>query len=137
MQLTRFTDAALRVLMHLAQLPPGAHATTPDLATQYNVPYNHLNKAVHHLSKAGWITATRGRGGGLRLAVAPQDLRIGAVVRSTEPPGEIIDCDTQPCPLAGACLMKRALEDARQAFYDRLDSYTLADVARRPLISLG
>ncbi|MDP9766598.1 RrF2 family transcriptional regulator [Deinococcus enclensis] len=136
MQLTRFTDAALRVLMHLAQLPPGAHATTPELAERYNVPYNHLNKAVHHLSKAGWITATRGRGGGLRLAVPPHELRIGTVVRSTEPPGEIIDCHAQACPLAPDCLMKHALDDAQRAFSARLDSYTLADVARGNVLTL-
>ncbi len=137
MQLTRFTDAALRVLMHLAQLPPGQHATTQDLARQYNVPYNHLNKAVHHLSKAGWITATRGRGGGLRLAVPPHDLRIGIVVRSTEPSAEIIDCHTQTCPLAPGCLMKHALDDAQRAFYARLDTYTLADVARGTMLLLS
>lgn len=33
MQLTRFTDVSLRVLMHLARLAPGQSATTQELAT--------------------------------------------------------------------------------------------------------
>lgn len=129
MQLTRFTDVSLRVLMHLARLAPGQSATTQEIAAQYNVPYNHLNKVVHHLSKAGWVAASRGRGGGLRLAVPPQELRIGAVARSTEPPGDVIDCFTQACPLRFACALKCALDEAQRAFYAKLDEYTLADVA--------
>jgi Rrf2 family nitric oxide-sensitive transcriptional repressor len=58
------------------------------------------------------------------------------VLRSTEPPGEIIDCHTQACPLAPDCLMKHALDDAQRAFYARLDSYTLADVARGNVLTL-
>ncbi|EYB69469.1 hypothetical protein DEIPH_ctg005orf0023 [Deinococcus phoenicis] len=132
MQLTRFTDVSLRVLMHLARLAPHEQATTQDIAARYNVPYNHLNKAVHHLSKAGWITSSRGRGGGIRLAVAPGELRIGEVVRSTEPPGDVVDCFSQTCPLRFACALKCALDEAHRAFYARLDEYTLADVAGNP-----
>ncbi|MBB6017728.1 RrF2 family transcriptional regulator [Deinococcus radiopugnans] len=134
MQLTRFTDVSLRVLMHLARLAPGQSATTQELATLYNVPYNHLNKAVHHLSKAGWVAASRGRGGGLRLAAAPGELRVGTVVRSTEPPGDVIDCVSQACPLRFDCALKRALDTAKQAFYTTLDGYTLADVAGSPAL---
>ncbi|MDV6374032.1 Rrf2 family transcriptional regulator [Deinococcus arenicola] len=57
----------MRVLMYFARLAPSQSATTQELAALYNVPYNHLNKAVHHLSKAGWVAASRGRGGGLRF----------------------------------------------------------------------
>ncbi|AZI41814.1 Rrf2 family transcriptional regulator [Deinococcus psychrotolerans] len=128
MQLTRFTDASLRVLMHLAQLPPGQQATTLELAERYNIPYNHLHKAVHHLSKVGWISAARGRNGGIRLAAAPSDLTIGQVVRSTEPPGDVIDCLSQECPLRLHCGLKGVLNQATQAFYAQLDRTTLADV---------
>lgn len=128
MQLTRFTDASLRVLMHLAQLPVGEQATTLELAERYNIPYNHLHKAVHHLSKVGWVNAARGRSGGLRLAIAPKDLTIGQVVRSTEPSLGVIDCFTQACPLRLHCGLKCVLDQATQAFYDQLDRSTLADV---------
>lgn len=38
----------------------------------------------------------------------------------------------QPCPLAGACLLKAALDSAYAAFLDKLNQFTLAEVARTP-----
>ena len=57
-------------------------------------------------------------------------IRLGAVLRALEGPAELVDCDTPPCVLKGRCLVKSALNEAAQAFYAKLDEYTLADVSR-------
>lgn len=129
MQLTRFTDASLRVLMHLAR-QSGVLATTSDIAQLYGVPFNHLIKAVNHLSRSGWVQGSRGRGGGLKLAVPASEIVLGAVVRSTEPTMAVIECFTPACPLRLNCELQRALHSATQAFYQVLDQYTLADLAQ-------
>jgi Rrf2 family transcriptional regulator, nitric oxide-sensitive transcriptional repressor len=136
MQLTRFTDVSLRVLIHLANLEPEKTATTQEIATLYNVSYNHLNKAVHTLSKAGLITSSRGRSGGIQLAKDPTEIGLGEVVRLTEPSAEIIDCFDQPCPLRFSCALKCVLDEAKVAFYAQLAKYTLADVAKGKTIAL-
>lgn len=59
------------------------------------------------------------------------------MARSTEPPAEIINCHTPPCPPAPGRLMKHALDDAQQGFYTRLDTYTPADVARGNALPLA
>ena len=137
MQLTRFTDLSLRLLVYLASQPPNtppAAVTVRGAATLFNVPYAHLVKVTHQLAKSGLIASSKGRGGGLQLGKPAETIRVGAVVRLTEPKGSVIDCWTQPCPLRHGCTLKDALDDALAAFYAELDKYTLADVAKMPAL---
>jgi Rrf2 family nitric oxide-sensitive transcriptional repressor len=86
-------------------------------------------KVAARLSRLGWITATRGRNGGLQLGPGAAQLSIGTILRELEGHKSIIDCADPPCALNGNCRLKRALDDAEEAFYRALDGITLADVA--------
>ncbi|HEX2919345.1 MAG TPA: Rrf2 family transcriptional regulator [Edaphobacter sp.] len=134
MTITRFSDLALRLLMYLGSRsePMQATATVREVAELFNVPYTHLVKVAHQLGQQGFLITTKGAGGGLRLARSAESIRLGEILRITEPSDSVIDCVTQPCPLAGACLLKGALDSAYAAFLDSLDRYTLAEVARTP-----
>jgi Rrf2 family transcriptional regulator, nitric oxide-sensitive transcriptional repressor len=134
MRINRFSDLALRLLMYLGSRaePMQTTVTVREAATMFNVPYAHLVKVAHQLSQQGYLSTTKGFGGGLRLARPAESISVGEILRVTEPGDAVVDCDTQPCPLAGACLLKGALDSAYAAFLDKLDSYTLAEVARTP-----
>ncbi|WP_034335035.1 RrF2 family transcriptional regulator [Deinococcus misasensis] len=136
MQVTRFTDLSLRLLMHLMQSPEQSRTTVQEVAVRFNVPYNHLNKVAHGLSKMGIIRGSKGKNGGIRLARDPAEIRLGDLVRQTEPQSDIIDCSVGPCPLMGNCKLKCVLLEARDAFYAKLNEYTLADVAAQPFMQL-
>ena len=82
MRLTAFTDYSLRVLIHLG-VQPEHRATISEVADAFGISRNHLVKVVHFLSKEGLLANTRGRSGGMRLAVAPRQVNIAAVVRRT------------------------------------------------------
>ncbi|QDQ27722.1 Rrf2 family transcriptional regulator [Chitinimonas arctica] len=128
MQLTHFSDFGLRVLMYLSQHERAAPITIAEIAGQFDIPHNHLVKVVNRLGKLGWISALRGRNGGLRLAVPADTLRLGVVLQGLENTTELINCDTPPCALRGSCLLKGALNAGLLAFYRTMDEYTLADV---------
>lgn len=128
MQLTRFTDLGLRVLMYLARVEREDPVTNQEIAEQFLVPHNHVIKVVHKLGKLGWVDTQRGRNGGLRLGVAPGALRIGRVLRELEGDAQLINCHEPPCVLRAGCLGKGALDAALDAFYAKLDEYTLADI---------
>jgi Rrf2 family nitric oxide-sensitive transcriptional repressor len=133
MQLTRFTDLGLRVLMYLATDTPGAApATIPELAERFQVSRNHLMKVVHFMGQHGLVHTTRGKGGGLALARPAGELSIGNIVRLLEPGHDLIDCETPPCALHGGCRLKWALQQAEAAFYASLDQVTLADAVSGP-----
>jgi len=127
MQLTRHTDYALRVLIHLAAVPSG-RATIPEIADAYGLSRNHLMKVVHSLGQGGFIRTQRGRGGGFALAADPADIRIGAVVRHSEPDMAMADCAS--CAIRPACGLSGILAQAVSAFLTVLDGYSLADAAR-------
>jgi len=134
MKLSAFTDYSLRVLIYLATAP-GRRVTIMEICTAFEVKLNHLTKVVHYLGKRGWIETTRGKGGGLRLARAPEAIRLGEVVRLTEGQGQAAQCfsrkDTD-CAIVRCCQLKGVLAEAVHAFYAVLDRYTLADIILAP-----
>jgi Rrf2 family nitric oxide-sensitive transcriptional repressor len=137
MQLTRYTDYSLRVLIYLATQegaggPDAALVTASDIAKRFDIARNHLIKVVHRLGQLGYIETIRGKGGGIRLGRDSADIRIGAVVRDMEANLELIDCNTPPCPLNCGCRLKGILGQAAAAFLEVLDRYTLADITDNP-----
>ena len=125
MKLTRYSDYALRVLMHLAAKPDRL-ASIGEIARTYRISHNHLMKVVHDLRKAGYVAATRGRTGGIRLARPADEITVGQVIRHTEGGFDLVDCGS--CVIAPACALTAALHQALAAFMAVLDGYTLADL---------
>lgn len=137
MQLTRFTDIGLRVVMRLAA--SGENDATPNtlttrqLAHELAVPYTHVAKVVGRLSEMGVVHARRGRSGGLGITDLGREARVGWLAGTLEGDGEVVDCDgPQPCPLRGACRLRGVLATARAAFFSSLDEHTVADLVRAP-----
>jgi Rrf2 family nitric oxide-sensitive transcriptional repressor len=128
MQLTRFSDYALRLLMYVARADGSRPITIAEVGQQFEISHHHLVKVAARLSKLGWITATRGRHGGLELGPQAHQLTVGTILRELEGHKPVIDCDNPPCALSGNCRLRRALDGAEQAFYAALDTVTLADV---------
>jgi Rrf2 family nitric oxide-sensitive transcriptional repressor len=124
-KLTRYTDYALRVLMHLAARPERL-SSIGEIARSYGISQNHLMKVVHDLRKAGYVAAVRGRTGGIRLAKPPSEINVGEVVRHTEEGFDLVDCGS--CIIAPACGLTGVLGEALRAFMHTLDRHTLADL---------
>ena len=71
---------------------------------------------------------------GLTLAQPATAIRLGDVIRCTEPDMALVPC-FEPmhgsCPIATACGLRGALHEARQAFLAVLDRYCLDDLIQR------
>lgn len=133
MQLTRFSDYSLRVLIYLA-LHRDRWVTIDEIARGYGISQSHLMKVVQQLGQLGYVETLRGRGGGLRLAREPEAIRVGRVVRDTEENLTLVECfdpETDRCAISPACGLQGALARALQSFLATLDEYTLADLVRR------
>ncbi len=127
MQLTLHTDLALRLLVALAR-SNGAPMALPAFSAEHRVSYNHVAKVAQKLVRNGFLQSVRGRAGGMQLAMAPEEIVIGRVVRKMEPSMQLVDCPH--CSLNRDCGLIAPLDRAKQAFLDVLDSLTLADAAK-------
>jgi Rrf2 family nitric oxide-sensitive transcriptional repressor len=140
MRLTVYTDFSLRVLMYIA-LNPERRPTIAEIAASYGISKNHLMKVVYQLATAGYLTTVRGKNGGMRLARPASDIGLGEIVRHTEPDMALVPCFDPvraPCVISPACKLRRALHEARDAFLQVLDAYSLADLVENqaPLAAL-
>jgi Rrf2 family transcriptional regulator, nitric oxide-sensitive transcriptional repressor len=140
MQLTRFTDYGLRVLIFAASHPDRL-CSVREISDYYDISYNHLVKVVHRLAQLGHIKSFKGKGGGIQLAGGAENLYLGDLVLALEPDMNLVECfdrDANTCRITNTCQLKHYLFDARQAFINALNRHTLADTVKKenPLIIL-
>ncbi|MDD9938207.1 MAG: Rrf2 family transcriptional regulator [Myxococcales bacterium] len=134
MQLTLFSDYSLRMLMYLG-MRRGEVVPIVEIAESFGVSRHYMLKVMNELVQLGYIEAVRGRGGGVRLLKRPTDVRLGKLIRRTEPDRGVLDCvdDTDvDCPIVSACRLRKVFSEAQREFYRVLDDYTLADLIDRP-----
>lgn len=131
MQLTRYTDYALRMLIRMA-LQPDTRVTVRELAQEYQISQHHLVKVAHHLAKKGYVASSKGRKGGLQLARDAADINLGALIRDTERSLQLVTCEDEKsgvrCAIQGSCRLPDILQSAVDAMMAELDSYSLADL---------
>ncbi len=133
MRLTSFSDYSLRLLM-LAAARKGGLVTIREAAQAYGISRNHLMKVAYALGRHGYLETVRGRGGGLRLARAPEEIGLGALLRLTEEDFRIVECfdpAANTCPIVRCCRLKGILGEATAAWLAVMDRYTLADLTAR------
>lgn len=130
MQLNRFSDYALRVLMFVAQRQ-GAPVTIADIARAHAISEHHLMKVVSRLGQAGYLATSRGRGGGIALGRPAEKISIGALVRELEPLN-VVECMADGyggrCRLSPRCALTGVIREALGEFLKSLDKHTLADI---------
>ena len=129
MQLDKFTDYGLRILVTLAAKSP-ARIPTSAIAQVFDLSEHHLAKVASELVRGGFVTSERGRGGGLTLARGASDITLGAVVRSLQSEKPVVSCfgTDKSCLILPTCGLRNPLAAAQEAFFATLDRYTLADV---------
>ena len=129
MELSQFTDYSLRSLIYLGLRREEGLTSVREIADAYDISQHHLVKVVHNLAKLGYVSTFRGRGGGLSLALSPEEINVGQIVRQTENLG-LVECMTSggKCCLTNMCTLQHALGEAKDAFIKTLDSYFLSDL---------
>ncbi|MCM3398046.1 Rrf2 family transcriptional regulator [Oceanobacillus profundus] len=131
MQLKKYTDYALRVLIYTGTKPNDELASIKEISEVFNISQHHLGKIVFELNKMGLLETIRGRNGGIRLAKPASEINVGLLVRSLESDFNLLECfdkGTNHCVITPACTLKHALNKALHAFFKVLDEYTVQDL---------
>ena len=121
-QITRQADYAVRAVLYLAELGPGARASTAQVADEQRIPATFLAKIISQLSAAGILRAVRGARGGVTLARPPQEISLLEIVEAIDGPVMLNNCTTDPgqCPLGDDCTVRDVWCDAQADLVRRL-----------------
>lgn len=130
MQLSKFTDYAFRALIYLAK-NQSENCTVDKLADELNISIHHLKKVINKLAKTEYIISTKGRNGGLKLGLLPEEINLGKVLLLTEENLSLVECMSERglCPLInGQCKLKNIICKSLNGFIREISNYTLKDI---------
>ncbi|WP_100011741.1 Rrf2 family transcriptional regulator [Lentibacillus sediminis] len=131
MQLKKYTDYSLRVLIIAGMKKEGELTSISEVSGVFGISKEHVRKVVHDLNKMGLIETVRGRNGGIRLAEPASSINVGHTVRMLENDFALLGCfdeGQKHCVISPGCTLKHALNKALHAFFQVLDGYTLKDL---------
>ncbi len=124
---------ALRALVQLAREPAGRSVLGQDLARRAEIPPNYLSKILWTLGNAGLIEATRGHGGGYRLARPAEEIKLLEVVRQFEgvhaEPGCLLG-ERDECSDKNPCSAHRAWRKVKEAYLTFVRETTIAEIGK-------
>lgn len=109
-----------------------------DISRRQNISVKYLEKLIRKLKKAGFVRSQRGPFGGHMLALPPEEITVGELVRVLEDTTAIADCaeNDEPvcgiCNRAGDCLSRWVWVAASRAMFDTLDSISLSSLIHPP-----
>jgi Rrf2 family protein len=133
MQLTRAADYAVRVMIHLAGLPPGSRVSRSELSTAAECPEQFLCKVLQTLTRAGLVLSHRGNTGGFELQERHRDASLLDIVEAIEGPIHLNVCLNQDhgCRRQSWCPAHTVWEEAQNALVTVLRAATIRELALR------
>ena len=131
MQLTRAADYAVRVMIHLAGLPPGTRVSRSELSTAAECPEQFLCKVLQNLTRAGFLVSHRGNSGGFELEERHRNASLLEVVESIEGPLHLNVCLNRDrgCTRQSWCPAHPVWAEAQETLAKVLSSRTILDLA--------
>jgi len=132
LNISRHTDYAARIVLHLSLEGEGARVTAREIAERRLIPPAFIRRIVSRLSGAGILITSRGNGGGITLARPPARITLLDVVAAMEGPIALNLCTAEPqeCPLSETCSVRKAWSGATKALERYLLGQDFAALAR-------
>lgn len=129
--ISRETDYAARVLLHLTLQEEGERTTAQQIASQRLIPRALVRRVVTRLAAAGLIVTTRGSDGGISLARPASEISLLELVEAMEGPMALNQCVVEPdiCPLVPACNVHLAWVHAHDVIRSHLRGITFDELA--------
>jgi Rrf2 family protein len=136
--LSKRAKYALNALVELARARSEGPLSAAAIAERAHVPGKFLEAILLDLRHAGIISSTRGRTGGHRLRVAPEEVDMASVLRLFDGAIGLVPCVThnyyercEECLDEATCGIRDVFAQIRAASVELLKSATLADVLVR------
>ena len=122
---------ALRVMVHFALHGNDRYIPLKEIAESEGISQKYLESIMTTLSKAGFVDAVHGKGGGYRLNREPSAYTVGSILKLTEGSLAAVSCTTQgpaACSRATCCQTKPMWEKLDAMIDDFFEGITLRDL---------
>ena len=127
---------ALRVMIDLAEHCNGEYIPMKDVVKRQQVSQKYVERIMTMLSKANFVEAVHGKGGGYRLNRSPDEYIVGDILRLTEgslAPVACLDCDAEDCERADQCRTLPMWKELNNRITDFFDGITIADLMKKDI----
>ena len=124
---------ALRVMVHFALHGDGGYIPLKEIAESEGISQKYLETIMTTLSKAGFVDAVHGKGGGYRLSRRPEEYTIGSILKLTEGSLAAVSCTAQgaaACSRTECCQAKPMWDRLEKLIDDFFEGITLADLLK-------
>lgn len=132
MRISTRGEYGLRTLLDLAQHGGRDPIPLRQIAARQEVSEHYLEQLMGVLRKAGFVTSVRGAQGGYRLAMPPEQMTVGDVLRALEGDVEIRVDDGGPLGTDARCVPKYGTRflwrELNRRIVELLDSMTVAEL---------
>ena len=125
---------ALRVMIDLAEHPSEQYTPLKEIADRQNISEKYLESIIKLLVRGDMLYGLRGKGGGYKLSMAPEQCTVGSVLRLTEAGLAPVSCLSQEpmqCPRAAECRMLPLWQGLDRVITEYLDGFTIEDLMRQ------
>ena len=130
MKLSTRSRYGTRILVDLARNSHQGPVQIGEISKRQDISVKYLEQLIRPLKQANLVNSVRGPKGGHLLAVKPEDVTLGQIVRLFEGQSELVECISSPekCSMSDDCQVRLAWGDATRVLYENLDNTTIADL---------
>ena len=124
---------ALRVMVHFAQRGNEGYIPLKEIAEAEGISQKYLETIMSTLSKAGFVDAVHGKGGGYRLNRNPEEYTVGSILELTEGSLSAVSCTTQgasACSRTECCQAKPMWDRLDKMIDDFFEGITIGDLLK-------
>ena len=121
---------ALRVMVHFALQNTDRYIPLKEIAEAEGISQKYLESIMATLSKAGFVDAVHGKGGGYRLNRPAESYTVGSILKLTEGNLSPVSCTSQGCSRPTCCKAMPMWERLEQMIDDFFEGITLADLLK-------
>ena len=125
---------ALRVMIDLAENQAGGYIAMKEVAARQEISLKYLERILPALAKNGMIEGITGKGGGYRLTRAPEEYKVGEILRLAEgdlAPVACLECGAEPCEKQADCRTFTLWSGLHDLLNNYFDGVTVADLMRK------
>ena len=130
MKLSTRSRYGTRILVDLARHNDQGPVQIGEISKRQDISVKYLEQLIRPLKQADLVTSVRGPKGGHLLAVKPDEITLGQIVRLFEGQSDLVECVSNPekCSMSDDCQVRLAWRDATRVLYEKLDATTIADL---------